>query len=208
MSRNKLYVLHAHDNEFKSTITAVATYIMTHEVSNIDTVNTNTIYAKINSLKQLQNEQIYHFATIPKDIFYLITDDNSMSEVTGVDKSKKELIRSMFVEWVENQKIIFGSNVWARKVVNSINLNRKKFKQFWIGDLRSLEELQEIQKNINVLFDVKFIYVEINAIPSKVYYKKQDLNTKNFQYKITIDSTKSYQDILNDVYYQLKGIIK
>jgi hypothetical protein len=208
----KLYALHAHDNEYKSTITAIVNYMF--DMSNPETQKRHQhsdmlaidyIIQEIELLKTKLNNNIYHFADAPKKMYGELSGDWSMSTPVNEDRLAKELCRASFVAWAESQKELFGSNVWAKRVVKTINNNKKTC---FIGDLRFKSELDEIQKNINPNRKVEFMYVDVlNRKSNETYYIKDKMNNAWFHHKITVDASKPYTDILKDIYLQLIPII-
>lgn len=205
----KLYVLHAHDNQYKSTITAVAQFLLYVEnKSSLDVLNINNLKRNIEGLKNNKDKRIFHFADNPKKLYGEISGNEGLISNFNKDRLAKEILRKQFVEWTEQQKELFGENVWARKVVSEINKRVKKYDTFWIGDLRFFVEIEEIQKNIDKRLKVEFIYVGVlNQADKDTYYKKNKINTNNFHHKIEIDSSKGYGEIIESIYYQLKEIL-
>ena len=208
----RLFVLHAHDNSYKSTITAIAGWMMSSDFNKtdlFDAINVNTLISKIEVLKSTSLKQVFHFSEKPKDIFRQISNITEMSSNKNADRLQKELVRGQFVDWAEQQKVTFGSNVWSIPVIKAINKKIKSHDTFWIGDLRFETELAEIQKTINPKFDVKFISVNVIGHKQAVnYYEKQTLPINSFHFQITIDESIDYNNSIQQIYYQLKEILK
>ena len=187
-----LYILHAHDNSYKSTITAVYNYIISG--SNVD------LYVNIeNHYKTTQYTNIYNFSQLPKDM-YSILKGIDLTDTYEL-KSLKENYRKEMVEWIESQKKIFGEDVWAKDLLNHVDCN----KSLWIGDLRFKVELDVIDK---IKCNKHFIGVNLlNQANDFTYYEKEMLNIE-YDSIITIDINDSYQDILNNIYNQLCRIVR
>lgn len=202
----KIYALHGHDNSFKTTITAIAKYFINGEKTNNDEYNILELQKNINGYKILQLQNILHFADELKRQYYELTKDKKIYQ--ELNKTEKEQSREKLVEFAESQKQIHGNDIWAIHLLNKIK--KDKFHNlFWIGDLRFETEyssLVRLHNSEKYNFNVKFININVDT-DDKTYYKKDDLKNNMFNYTININNNKSYNEIIKDIYYQLKSIL-